>query len=156
MTNEEIIREELDKIAEEAKALYNSSGKRVSGKWEAGIDIRSSKNRGELWSYAYLAGRGPTKKGNDGGPTLQDNLLIWIKARGIKPIQQNMSLSTLAYFMAQKIHEKGTDPRRERRVFEEVLTPQRIQKILDKVGALNVETFVRDTLIEFNKIAKDV
>ncbi|SDR74400.1 hypothetical protein SAMN05192545_0014 [Maribacter dokdonensis] len=53
MSNEEIIKEELQKVADEAIALYEASGKKVSGNWAKGIKIETSKNKGELYSYAY-------------------------------------------------------------------------------------------------------
>lgn len=154
MTNGEIIRAELQKIADEAIDLYEASGKKVSGQWPKGIKIESLPNKGVLYSYAYLAGRGKTRKGNDGSPTLQQRLLTWIKQRGIKPREPKMTLKSLSYAMAHKIHREGTNPSRHRAVFEEVLTPQRIQKIIDKVSEFNVGVFVRDAQIEFQKLSK--
>lgn len=155
MSNEDIIRDELQSIANEAKQIYNASGKRVTGKWEQGIEINTSYNYGELRSYAYLAGRGRTKNAGK-GETLQSKILQWIKDRGIRPIEEKMQISTLAFLIARKIHREGTDKSRHLAVFEKVLTPQRIQDIIDKVTVFNVELFVNTVRAELLIITKNV
>lgn len=157
MSNEEIIRAELEKIGEEAKEIYRASGKRVTGKWEEGVRVETSPNKGVLYSYAYLAGRGPTKNGNDGGPTLVQSIEQWLRNKwGAGAVQGRMTISSLAYVIARKIHREGTNKDYHLNVFEKVLTPQRIQDIINKVGEFNVGVFVRDAQIEFNKLANNV
>lgn len=157
MSNAEIIRLELEKIGEEAKVIYRASGKRVTGKWEEGVRVESSPNKGVLWSYAYLAGRGPTKKGNDGGPTLVQRIEQWLRDKwGAGAVKEKMSISSLAYIIARKIHREGTDKAHHLNVFEKVLTPARIQSIIDKVSEFNVGVFVRDAQIEFKKLSNNV
>ncbi len=147
MTNEQIIKEELQKVVDEAKEIYNGSGKRSTGNWEKGLEIKTSLNKGELYGYAYLAGRRAGKQ----PPTA--SILEWIKAKGIRP-ENGMKLSALAYLIARKIGREGTDKSRHLKVFEEILTPQRIQSIIDKVSQFNVGMFVNDITVEFNKLSK--
>lgn len=156
MSNEEIIREELEAVAEEAKQIYISSGKRVTGNWLKGLTVESGRNEGTLFSYRYLAGRGRTRNPNDGSPTLVQRLTQWIKDRGIKPREENMKISSLAYVMARKIHREGTKKSNHLQVFEEVLTPERIQTIIDRVTTFNVDSFVRNATIEFEKLSNNV
>lgn len=156
LSNSDIIKQELEAVFKEAVALYESSGKKASGNWPKGKDIREINNGAELWSYAYLAGRGPTRNGNRGEPTLQQRILEWLQIRGIKPIEQKMKISTLAFLIARKIHREGTDKKRHLAVFEKVLTPQRIQEIIDKVSEMNLNQFVKDTRVKFEKLSSNI
>jgi len=157
MNNDEYIKRELEKVRDEAIDLYNRSGKRVSGQWEKGVEVKSSgANKAALYSYAYLAGRGRTRNGNNGEPTLQQRILIWLRARGIRPIEENMKLSSLAFIIARKIHREGTDKSRHRRVFEEILTPQRIDQIIQNVGRLNVMDFIEQIEVQLNILKNNV
>lgn len=153
MTNEEIIREELQKVADDAIKIYEQK-KKASGNWPTGIRIETSKNKGELYSYEYLAGRGPTINTQASKPTLREKILEWLKIKGIKPIEKSMKLSSLAFLIARKIHRAGTDPARHLAVFEEVLTPERIQSIIDRVSEFNIGVFVGDVQVMFEKLEK--
>lgn len=155
MSNEEIIKEELDSIFKDAEKLYLSSGKKVTGNWSKGKEILSSENYGELKSYAYLAGRGLTKKAGTGS-TLYSRILEWIKNRGIQPIESSMKVTTLAFLITRKIHQSGTDSSRHLEVFDKVITPARIQMILDRVSSFNVSLFTDEIIFELKKISKNV
>lgn len=61
--------------------------------------------------YNYIMtlehGRGPTKKdATAGNPTLREEILNWIKQRGIQPTE--ITQESLAYLIARKIHREGT------------------------------------------------
>lgn len=156
MSDEEIIRDELNKVIEEAKQLYNGSGKRVTGNWEKGLRVDAKGNKGSLFSYAYLAGRGPTRQGNKGEPTLVQRIEQWLRNRGIRPLESGMKISSLAFLIARKIHREGTNKDNHLEVFEKILTPERIQKIIDRVAAFNVSLFVNDVRVEFQKLTNNV
>lgn len=154
MSNEEIIKEELQKIVDEAVEMYNNSGKRTSGQWEKGLEIRTSSTdttaKGELYSYGYLAGR---RKGKQ--PPTQ-NILEWLEKKNIHPVERKMKLSSLAFLIARKIGREGTDKDRHLLVFEEILTPERLQTIIDRVTRFNVDFFLSEISIELKKLKNNV
>lgn len=58
-------------------------------------------------------GRGPTKNGNDGGPTLHDKIKDWITVKGITPdnprnLPTEKVLDSFAWAITKKIHKEGT------------------------------------------------
>lgn len=88
---------------------------------DAGFFSKDSKTG---YAAAVEYGRGPTLKGNDGGPTLSTSLKDWIRRKlggGFKgsknamksaAIHAEMStedfIQSVAYLIAKKIHSKGT------------------------------------------------
>lgn len=156
MTDNEIIREEMEAIVSEIKAVYNSSGRRASGEFERGLNVVYGKNEATLQGYTYLAGRGATKNSTPSSPTLYEAILEWIKAKNIVPREPSMKVTSLAYLISRKIHREGTDPSRWLKIYEQVLTPQRIQKVIDRVAQLNVNRIVADVQAQFNIIEKNV
>lgn len=58
-----------------------------------------------IWTLEH--GRGPTSEGaKKGNPTLRESILLWIKQRGIVPI--DISQKSLAYLIARRIHKEGS------------------------------------------------
>ena len=81
-------------------------------KWEGNHLIIYSTMVGYNYIMTLEHGRGPTKEGaTAGNPTLREGLLIWIKSRGIQPV--DITQESLAYLMARKIHREGTQVYRE-------------------------------------------
>lgn len=160
-TNEEILREEIDSILQDIIQVYNDSGRKASGQFEEGLEAVYSFSpfsmTGTIRGFTYLAGRGKTKKkGKAGEPTVQEQILEWLKQRGIKPIEENMKLSSLAYLIARKIHKEGTNRSEWLRVYEQVITPERIQRIILKVSQLNVNRIVNEVTAQLEVLTKDV
>lgn len=65
-----------------------------------------------IWGFesigALINGRKPTGSGaSKGNPTLQQSLLIWIKAKGITPRDTNMTQISLSWAMSKSIHKNG-------------------------------------------------
>lgn len=157
MTTDEIIQEEIQSILDDILSLYETSGRKASGQFEEGLEAVYEPNKATIKGFVYLAGRGRTKKkGKPGEPTLQEQILKWIKTRGIKPIEKEMELSSLAFLIARKIHEKGTTPSEWLRVYEQVITPERINSIIDRVAELNVNLLITEIRAELEILAKNV
>lgn len=156
-TDDEIIKEEIDSILVELKDAYEKSGRKASGQFAEGLEARYSPNKGAIWGFTYLAGRGATKKGHkEGTRFLWEEILDWLKVKGIRPIEEKMKLSSLAFLIARKIHKQGTDRSKWFRIYEEVITPERIQKIIDRVSELNVNRLVTEVRAELTILAKAV
>jgi len=144
--NDRIIKEEFEAIKTDIIALYNAGGKRTSGEFENGLQVDYRTNGATLSGYVYLAGRiagkqPPTKAIED-----------WLIAKGISPINEKMKISTLAYLIARKIGQKGTNPANHQYVYDEVITPERIQSILDKITKINVTVFVNEVTVMIEKL----
>lgn len=147
--NDEIIKEEFEAIKADIIALYNAGGKRTTGEFESGLEIIYRSDGATLMGYVYLAGRiagkqPPTKAIED-----------WLNAKGIKPIEEKMKISTLAYLIARKIGQMGTNPANHQYVYDEVITPERIQRILDKITKINVTAFVNEVTVMIEKLVEN-
>lgn len=157
MTNDEIIKEEIDAILVDIIDVYNKSGRRASGEFEKGLEAVYKHNKGTIRGFVYLAGRGATKKkGKAGEPTLQDQILSWLKIKGIRPLKKKMKLRSLAFLIARKIHKQGTKRSEWLKVYEEVITPERIDSIIDRISELNVNKIITTITAELEVLAKNV
>lgn len=157
MTNDEIIKEEIDSILEDIIALYKSSGRKASGQFEEGLEVVYEPNKATIKGFVYLAGRGKTKKkGKAGEPTVQQQILKWLKIKGIKSVRADISQKSLAYLIARKIHREGTKRSEWLKIYEEVITDERINSIIDRVAELNVNRIVTLIDIELEILAKNV
>lgn len=157
MTNDEIIKEEIDSILVDLKAAYEKSGRKASGQFAEALEAVYEPNKGTIKGFTYLAGRGKTKKkGKAGEPTLKESILKWLKVKGIRPLEEKMTLSSLAFLIARKIHQSGTDRSKWFRIYEEVITPQRIKKIIDRVSRLNVNRLITEITVEIEILAQNV
>lgn len=148
MSNTDIIREEIESIIADVKKLYIESCKKTSGNWEKELEVVYSDNRAEIYSYPYLAGRAAGKM-----PPVKA-IKKWIELKGIKPLKGNTT--SLAWAIAKSIAKKGTNPKYHLQVFEQVLTPERIQSVIDKVSQFNVNLFINEVTVNLNKLTTNL
>ncbi|MGD2113431.1 MAG: hypothetical protein PVG07_00150 [Acidobacteriota bacterium] len=157
MTDQEVIKEEIDAILSDILTVYEQSGRKASGQFAEGLEAIYSPYQATIRGYVYLAGRGKTKKkGKAGEPTLQQSILKWLQVKGIKAIERNISQKSLAFLIARKIHEEGTNPSEWLRIYEQVITPERIDRIIDRVSQLNVNRIITQINAELEILAKNV
>ncbi len=149
MTAEEIIYAEFEFLAIELKEAYNQKGMKASGDWEDAIEVKvitktnniSAAILGLEYSQQLETGRKPGKQ----PPSTA--IEQWIKDKGIASnIEGKISISSLAYLIARKIGEQGW--KREEyggvELISEVVTPERIQKIINKVSDFYLEDFTTE------------
>lgn len=146
--NDKVIKEEFEAIISDLKALYNASGKKVSGNFESGLEASYEPNKGILKGYPYLAGRIAGKM-----PPVK-NILEWVKARGINPLKGTQT--GLAWAIAKTIAKSGTNKDNHLKIYEEVITPERIQSILDKITKINIQEFVNSITVEMKLLEKNI
>ena len=158
--SEQILKEEIDGILQDIKAEYEASGRKASGQFAEGLEAvyesSAFRYKGTIKGFTYLAGRGKTVNGNKGEPTVQQQILKWLKVRGIKPLEEKMSLNSLAFLIARKIHKQGTDKSLWLKIYEKVITPERIDRIIRRVSELNVNMIVNHVRAELEIIEKNV
>lgn len=165
-TDDEIIKEEIDAILVDLVIAYNNSGRKASGQWAKGLEAVYEPNKGTIRGFVYLAGRGKTKKaGKPGEPTLVESILKWMKVRGIAAkIRAKAKTSKakiykvkgVAWAIADKIHKKGTDRKKWFRIYEEVISPSRIQQIIDRLAVVNTNRIITEIDAELEILAKNV
>ena len=146
--NDEVIKEELQLIVDDIRQLYEDSGKKVTGQYGEGFVVNVLDGKGSIEGYIYTGGRPAGKM-----PPI-DKIKQWVLDKGIAA---NVSrVSSVAYLIAKSIKEKGTNPDYHRQFVDEVITPERIQKILDNISQINMQMFVTEVSVELNKLVKNV
>ena len=145
-----IIKEELEAIRADILDLYNASGKRTSGEFEEGLETSYSEGKGTLSGYLYLGGRKPGKR-----PPISA-IEDWIEAKGIKAVESEITTSQLAFLIARKIGEEGTKKENHLHVYNEVITPERIDRIIERVSTLNAELFVEEVTLMISQTIEKV
>ena len=157
MSNDEIIKEEIDSILEDIIKVYESSGRKVTGQFEEGLEVVYEPNKATIKGFVYLAGRGKTKKsGKSGEPTLLEQIKKWIKNKGIAATLKDISVNSLAYLITRKIHKEGTKRSEWLKVYEQVITPERILSIIKRVSELNVNKLITQVNAELEVLTKNV
>lgn len=149
-TNNDIIKEEVEAVLSDIKKLYNSSGKRTSGNFETQLEARYSDNKAEIYGVTYLAGRVAGKM-----PPVQA-IEKWIKAKGITPYNDKLTTTGLAWAIAKKIAKNGTKKENHLKVYEEVITPERIDSIIKKVSVFNVNYFINEIEVSLEILEKNI
>lgn len=150
MDNNEVIRVEIEAILDDIKKLYSASGKRASGNFEKQLEARYTDNKAEIWGVYYLAGRAGGKM-----PPVA-SIEQWIRDKGIKPIQDKMSVTSLAWAIAKKIAREGTNKENHLKVYEQVITPERIDSIIKKVSEFNAASFVNEVEASLKLLTKNL
>jgi len=147
MTTQEILQEEFEALRVELIAAYDAKGMRSSGKWADGLQVEASENKAAVTGLPYSqqleSGRATGKQ------PPSEAIKQWIIDKGIaNRIQGKISISSLAYLIARKIAREGW--KREQYggvdLITEVVTPERIQKIIDRVSDIYTANFTKDII----------
>lgn len=144
--NDEIIREEMEALKADIIAQYEAGGKKTSGEFQQGLQIKYSPNQASLEGYVYLAGRKAGKM-----PPVSA-IERWIVQKGISPIEKELKVSSLAYLIARKIAKEGTNKENHQYIYDEIITPERIETILERLNQVNVNWFIGEINIMINKL----
>ena len=134
---DDILAAEFELLKSEVIAAYEASGNNASGNWVDSVTVQRLPNGFTLVADDYINGRGPGK------PPPSAAIEAWIKQIGIaSKLEKGMTTQSLAYLIARKISRKGWQPKPGSNNFvNNVVTPQRIQQILDKVGGVYAANF---------------
>lgn len=133
-----VLQDEMEKLRDDILKVYNASGKRTTGEFEKGLETLYQTNTAILYGYDYLGGRRAGKM-----PPIKA-IEKWVRAKGLKPLEDYLSISSLAFLIARKIAREGTNKENNLPIYTKVITPDRIQDILDKVEKINVSQFIKD------------
>jgi hypothetical protein len=139
----EVLSREFEALKTDLIQAYDAKGMRASGKFADSLEVRVDGLKAQLWgeSYAQQLETGRRPDGSGTGPQWQnptEDIIQWIKDKGIaNRIEGEISISSLAFLILRKIRSEGW--KREQHggveLISEVVTEQRMQKIIDEVGA---------------------
>jgi len=147
MTTTEILQQEFEALRDDLIAKYDELGMRTTGNWADSLEVVVSENKAVILGVPYSqqleSGRVPGKQ-----PPSQV-IEQWIKDKGIASrIEGKISISSLAYLIARKIGREGW--KREDHggveLVSQVVTPERIQSILDRISDIYVTDFTNDLI----------
>lgn len=147
----EILRAEFELLRQEVVARYDSSGIKASGKWAENIKIEQLPNGFTLVADDYINGRKPGK-----APP-SEAIEKWIVQKGIAArLSDGISVSSLAYLIARKIAREGWQSKAgTEELLQHVITPQRIQQIINKISPLILKDLTMDLLLIIKRLSHD-
>lgn len=145
-----ILKEEFDLLKQELIKKYDEKGMRASGNWANSLEVQttnlSAKLLGEEYSeqleYGRKSGKQPPSK----------VIEQWIRDKGLmQMITSKISITSLAFLIARKIGREGWKRQGYGGVelISEVVTPERIQKIIDRVSDEYIPLFENEIKLMF-------
>ena len=154
MTSKQILDEEFALLQEGLIKKYKELGMRASGQWGDSLETTTTntnaKIMGEDYTNQLVNGRRPGSF-----PPVAD-IKKWIIDKGIaNNIKGNISISSLAFLIARKIAREGTKYFQQggTDLVSAVVTEQRMQSIINKVGEAITLEFITRIENEFKTIA---
>jgi hypothetical protein len=131
-----VLSKEFEALKADLITAYDAKKMRASGKFADSLEVRVDGLKAQLWGESYAQ---QLETGRQAGrfPPI-DAIKQWIVDKGIaNRIEGQISISSLAFLIARKIAREGW--KREQfggvELISEVITEERIQKIIDEVGA---------------------
>ena len=145
------LQEEFDSLKADLIAKHKELGMKASGNWIDSLNVETKGLTATIYGESYteqlVEGRAPGKF-----PPIEA-ITKWIEDKGITPFD-NISTSSLAFLIARKIANEGTDYYKEggTELVSAVITPQRIQEIIDRVSNFSINNFYS----EITKVLEDI
>ncbi len=151
MDNSKIIRQEFEALRDDLISVYDRKGMRSSGNFEEQLEVRVMPNLGILLGPEYAqqleTGRKPGKF-----PPIA-SIEQWIYDKGIDArIEGEITVKSLAFIIARKISKKGWNRGGDVELISEVVTPQRISQMIDKIGEYAVLEMTTDIISMINEL----
>lgn len=154
MSSADILKAEFELLRQELIAKHDQLGMRATGKWASSLSFQFAENGAELLQESYgeqlESGRKPGKQ------PPSEEIEQWLIAKGIAArVEGDISVSSLAYLIARKIGREGWD-RKEHggtALISSVVTPERMQAIIDKIGEGQIAGITTDILNHLKTIA---
>ena len=141
----EVLQSEFEALKNELIAKYDELGMRASGNFAESLEVQVNDTKAVLLGANYAEQLEYGRKSGKFPPIAQ--IEQWINDKGIiSKIQGKISVSSLAFLIARKIARVGW--KREEfggvELITQVVTPERIQQILDKVSDIYLGTLTSD------------
>lgn len=153
MTDEQILEAEFQKLRADIIEKYDELGMRASSRFERELEVEvdglTARLTGVHYTEYLVDGREPGKQ-----PPIKV-IEEWIVDKGIaNQIEGQITVSSLAYLIARKIGREGTEYFKQggTDLIDSVVTPERIQSIIDKVSVFYMNRFVSDIVDVFKEL----
>lgn len=149
-----ILSREFENLKKDLIIAYDAKGMRASGKFADTLEVQVTGLTAKLFGEDYSQQLETGRKAGKFPPI--NAIEQWIKDKGIaNRIQGEISISSLAFLIARKIARNGW--KREEhggvQLISEVVTDQRIQNIIDEVGAEQALIYSTEIIKLVNEIA---
>ena len=133
----QLLAAEFELLKADIIAAYEASGQLATGHWADTVTVQATPSGYSITAADYINGRAP------GTPPPSEAIEAWIIKKGIAArLQKSMTISSLAFLIARKIARFGWKPKDgTANIIDSVVTPERIQQILDAVGESYVSDF---------------
>lgn len=138
----QILSAEFEALKNELIAKYDELGMRASGQWAESLSVEIGENGAQILQESYgnqlEFGRKPGKQ------PPSEAIEQWLIGKGIAArLEKGMTVSSLAYLIARKIGREGWNRSGHggTQLISSVVTPERIQRIIDKIGESQLNEF---------------
>lgn len=151
MTPERTLEAEFQSLRDDLVAKYDELGMRASGEFDRATYADSRRLTASLWAPSYIEqlanGRAPGKF-----PPIAA-IEQWIHDKGIQAV--DITVSSLAFLIARKIAREGTEYFKQggTELIEAVITPERVQGIINKVSRFYITEFELNVFNELKRLA---
>ncbi len=149
-----ILQSELELIKTELIKEYDNLGMRASGKWADALEVQSTETSGKILGLNYSEQLEFGRRSGKQPP--REAIEQWIRDKGLASrIENQISVSSLAFLIARKIGREGWNRQQYGGVdlISRVVTPERVQKIIDKVGSAFRVNFTSEIIKELKELA---
>lgn len=137
-----VLSAEFEALKNDLIARYDELGMRASGQWAESLQVELGENGAAILQESYgdqlEYGRKPGKQ------PPSEAIEQWLIAKGIAArLEKDISVSSLAYLIARKIGREGWNREAHggTQLISSVVTPERIQRIIDKIGESQLNEF---------------
>lgn len=149
-----VLSKEFELLKNDLIKAYDAKGMRASGKFAESLEVKVQGLTAQLWGEDYAQQLETGRKSGKFPPI--NAIEQWIKDKGIaNQIQGQISISSLAFLIARKIAQSGW--KREQyggvELISSVVTDERIQKIIDEVGAEQAMIYTTEIITMVKQIA---
>lgn len=149
-----VLSKEFNLLKDDLIKAYDAKGMRASGKFAESLEVKVQGLTAQLWGEDYAQQLETGRKSGKFPPI--NAIEQWIKDKGIaNQIQGQISISSLAFLIARKIAQSGW--KREQyggvELISSVVTDERIQKIIDEVGAEQAMIYTTEIITMVKQIA---
>lgn len=146
-----VLQEEMELLRDDLIIKYDELGMRASSEWANTAKVEASQTKGIIYAQYYteqlVNGREPGKF-----PPIS-MIEKWILDKEIPLV--NITISSLAFLIARKIAREGTEYFKQggTDLISAVITPERIQSIIDKVSEFQINSFISDITGVFKELS---
>jgi hypothetical protein len=150
----EILQAEFEAIKTDIIALYDAKKMRASGDFANSLQVIATEKSVKLIGNDYAVQLEYGRKAGKFPPLKM--IEQWILDKGVfASVLNEIKLSSLAFLIARKIAKEGWGRQENGGVelISSVITEERIQKIIDKVGAVETVKFSNEIIAMLQNVA---